>query len=198
MYEYFIGAESTSDVRVQTNDQIFLPIRGKTVSLTGQVKRPAIYELKAQETLEELLRFAGGFTAEAYLEKIKIRRILPGSQRTVGQDERIELDFEYASVSKAKQRFELVDGDEIVIRSVLDLRRNYVSITGAVYRPGTYQIEKFPTLWSVVKAADSVRREAYLGRVEVVRLLDDSTRTAFHLTIVDADAVCVLHATAGG
>ncbi len=183
LYDYFTGSESTNDIRIQTNDQIFVPIRGKTVALRGQIKHPAIFELKEGETFKDLLRFAGGFTSEAYLEKIKIRRILPVEQRVPGQEERIELDIDYLQAVKAKKPIELQDGDEVIIRSILDDRENFVTLTGAVYRPGTYQREKFPTLRSLIVAADSTRREVYTGRVEVSRLLDDLTRAAYHLDL---------------
>src|SRR3989338_198792 len=183
LYDYLTGAEQTNDVRVQTNDQLFVPVRAKTVTLTGEVRKPWIFELKEGEDLSKLLKFAGDLTAEAYAERIKIQRIIPIDQRTPGELERREITVDLVTAQKAKRSIKLEDQDVVVIGSILELKRNYVTIDGAVYRPGSYQIERFPTLKSLIRAADSLRPEAFVERADIDRMRADSTRATYKVDL---------------
>ena len=77
LYKYLAGAEKINDVRVQSNDIIFVPTRGKTVSVSGEIRRPGIYELLPDENLKRLLEFAGGALPTTYLERVQIESYRP-------------------------------------------------------------------------------------------------------------------------
>jgi len=180
LYDYLTGSANTNDIRVQSNDIVFVPVRGKTVSLNGQVRRPAIYELKEKENLVALLNFAGGLLTTAYVEKTQIERVKPFQERTGNvREDRIVIDFPLKDViQKKKTDIELNDADAIQIPSILDEMENYASIEGSVWRPGRYELDKIRTMRDLITAAKGVQPKAYLREAHLTRLNPDLvTRT---------------------
>lgn len=173
LYDYLTGADQTNDVRVQNDDIIFVPPRGKTVTITGEIRRPAIFELRQREHLRTLLDFAGGSLSTAYLERVQIDRIVPFSERKRGEAERRVLDVDFRSVLNENKDFTLEDGDSITVYSFEDERFNTVKISGSVMRPGVYELEKAPTLRSLIAAADGLRPKTYLEFAHLVRFNSD-------------------------
>src|SRR2546429_1763681 len=92
LYDYLLRGDTRNDIRLETGDVVFVPLHGRRVQLTGAVLRPAIYELKEGETLVDLVRAAGGFRANALLERVAVHRILPARQRQPGPLPRPALD----------------------------------------------------------------------------------------------------------
>ena len=150
LYNYLVGADSTNDIRVQNNDIVFVPPRGKTASISRGVLRPAIYELLPGENLSALLEYAGGVRSTAYLERIQVDRIIPFSERKPGALERKVIDLDFRAIVNAHKDYELDDGDAITVYSILDDRMNVVTLTGAVYRPGIFQLEKTPSIKTLI------------------------------------------------
>lgn len=183
LYHYLTGSEQTNDIRVQSNDIIYVPIRGKTVSIKGEVRRPGIFELLPGENLKKLLEYAGGAKSSAYLERTQIDRILPFEERERGGLERRILDVNFRTILTSGGDYELADGDGVSIYSILDTRLNFVSIEGAVTRPGSYQLEKVQTLRDLVIEADSLLPEAYLGRADIIRTRPDFTLEAINVDL---------------
>jgi protein involved in polysaccharide export with SLBB domain len=186
LYDYLTGADKTDDIRIQTNDIIYVPVRGKTVAIRGAVGRPAVYELKGDEQLRTLLDFAGGASSSAYLERVQIERIVPFKDRTRGALERQVVDVDFRSILNDKKDVPLVDGDVVSLYSILDQSANQVTISGAVMRPGTFQWEKVRTLRDLVTAADSLAPDAYLDRAEVLRTRPDQTLEALNVNLRNA------------
>ena len=183
LYDYLTGANETNDLRVQSNDVVFIPVRGRTISIKGEVKRPAIYELKEDENLERLIDIAGNLKSTAYVERIQVERILPFDQRRRGHPEVVIVDVDYRDIKIKKEDFRLADGDAVTVYSVHDLKLNFVSLKGAVVRPGSYQLEKVPTLRDLVLAADSLLPEAYLERADILRTRPDFTLEAIRVNL---------------
>ncbi|MCU0454640.1 MAG: SLBB domain-containing protein, partial [Bacteroidetes bacterium] len=150
LYDYLTGADKADDIRIQTNDIIYVPVRGKTVAVRGAVGRQAVYELQANEQLRRLLEFAGGANSTAYLERVQIERIVPFKDRTRGSLERQVIDVDFRSILNDKKDVPLVDGDVVSLYSILDQSANQVTISGAVLRPGTFQWEKVRTIRDLV------------------------------------------------
>ncbi|MEK9139321.1 MAG: polysaccharide biosynthesis/export family protein, partial [Bacteroidota bacterium] len=146
LYDYLLGADSTNDIRVQNNDIVFVPPRGKTVAITREVLRPAIYELLQGEHLTKLIKYAGGARSTAYLERVQVDRIIPFRERKQGGPERRVIDVDFREIINAKKDYDLVDGDVVSVYSIFDERMNIVTLSGAVLRPGQYQLEKVPSL----------------------------------------------------
>lgn len=173
LYNYLVGADSTNDIRVQNNDIVFVPPRGKTVSISRGVLRPAIYELLPGENLSALLEYAAGVRSTAYLERIQVDRIIPFSERKPGALERKVIDLDFRAIVNAHKDYELDDGDAITVYSILDDRMNVVTLTGAVYRPGIFQLEKTPSIKTLIEAADGPEAKAFLGVAHLIRYNDD-------------------------
>jgi polysaccharide export outer membrane protein len=173
LYKYFTGAEETDDIRVQNNDIIFIPTRGKTVSIDRQVRRPAIYELLPKENLRQLLDYAGGALNTAYLERIQVDRIIPFKERKPGGPERRVIDVNFREILNQNKDYELVDGDRVTVYPIFDERQNIVKLNGAVMRPGTFQLEKTPTIRALLNAAEGPDPRAYLEVAHLIRYNDD-------------------------
>ncbi len=183
LYKYLTGAEKINDVRVQSNDIIFVPARGKTVSVSGEIRRPGIYELLPDENLRKVIDFAGGILPTTYLERVQIEHIIPFENRVRGDYERTVSDVDFRKVVNEKSEYALADGDAVTLFRIDEDKENYVMIEGAVFRPGTYQLEKASTLRDLVMQADSLLPETYLKRADITRTHLDSTIEVLHVDL---------------
>ncbi len=150
MYAYLAGENETNDLRVQDNDIVYIPPRGKTVAIAKEVRTPAVYELLPGEGLcRSSFTLPGGVLSTAYIERAQIDRIVPFKDRKPGQEERQVLDVDLRKVINEGKDFELYDQDLITVFSILEMRKNVVAVSGAVRRPGRFEIEKVKTVqWS--------------------------------------------------
>ena len=183
LYDYFIGARNTNDVRVNDNDIVFVPLRGRTVGIKGEVRRAARYELLLGEQLSKLLEFSGGIRSSMYLNRAQINRIIPFSQRKKGELDRKIFDIDFSGIAQGKTDYTLEDGDIVTIFPIQDEQKNSVAIAGAVWRPGTYQLEKVPKVLDLILAADSLHPTAYLDRAEIVRTLPNKRQIAINIDL---------------
>ncbi|MBC8345318.1 MAG: SLBB domain-containing protein, partial [Candidatus Marinimicrobia bacterium] len=182
-YDYLLSGKKINDVRLQLDDTIFLPTRAKTIAISGEINRPAIYELKEGESLQDLIRMSGGLRVSAYLDRAQIDRIVPPEERDALGMDRMFIDVDLRQIMASKKGFTLKDGDNIQIFSILDLRQNIVEISGAVVRPGRFDIGESLQLRELVLKADSLVGDAYLDRVDVVRLNPDFTEKLIKLNL---------------
>lgn len=173
LYKYLIGADKTDDIRIQNSDIVFVPPRGRTVSINREVRRPAIFELLPGENLTKLLEFAGGALSTAYLERVQIDRIIPFKERAAGEAERRIIDVNFRAILNQGQDYPLQDGDRVTVYSIFDERVNVVTISGAVLRPGPYQLEKAGSVRSLILAAEGLEPRAYTGIAHLLRYNDD-------------------------
>ena len=171
LYDYFIGTLKTKDLRVNDNDIIFVPLRGKTVTIVGPVLRVSKFELLPDENLRKLLEFAGGIKSNLYTDRLSIDRIIPFDERVKGEPERKLIDIDFSEVSKGKKDFTLEDGDYVKVFPILELKENYVEILGDVRRPGTYEIKNLKTVRDLVNIAEGPTPTTYFNRVELTRTL---------------------------
>jgi protein involved in polysaccharide export with SLBB domain len=186
LYDYLIGAPKSNDLRVNDNDIIFVPLRGRTVGIKGEVLRPARYELLPGEQLSKLLDFSGGVRTNMYLDRVQVDRIIPFDQRKKGEFDRRIFDIDFSQIAKGKGDYALEDGDIVTIYPIVDVQKNFVDVSGAVWRPGRYQLEKVPSLLSLILAADSLHPTVYMDRADIMRTEPDKRLTAIH---VDLDKV---------
>lgn len=140
----------TGNIRLEDQDVILLPVYKKRVSITGEIKRPAIYELKENETLEDLIGFAGGYTDIAYKGIAKIDQINT-LQREV-KDVPANLFSNYVPHN----------GDLVSIGAITNRYTNRIVLEGAVYRPGIYELTAGFTLAQLLKTAQGLKPEAYM------------------------------------
>ncbi|MFI5250961.1 MAG: SLBB domain-containing protein [Bacteroidota bacterium] len=170
LYDYLLNGSQTSDIRLQNNDIIFIPPRGKTASIRGEVLRPAYYELKGDEDLATLVKYAGGLLPTAYIEKAQIDRIKPFEQRKGGIVDHEVLDVPLTSVIKKEgPKISMFDGDDVEILSILEEKKNFVTIDGPVWRPGRYELTTASTLKNLITIAEGLQPKTYLPVGHLVR-----------------------------
>lgn len=133
LYDLLLKGDTSNDARLLPGDVIFIPSIGNIASIVGEVKRPAIYELKNEKTSSDLLALAGGLLPNAYPKSALIERISSAGDRTI-----VDIDL---SGSKGRNLI-VKNGDLLKIPSVLDRMNNVVLLTGHVHRPGAFQWTK--------------------------------------------------------
>ena len=133
LYDLLLDGDTSSDVRLQPGDVIFIPPVGKTVAVSGEVRRPAVYELRDEKTASQVLHLAGGLLPTAYAPASQILHINKDRERTL-----IDVDL----ASKAGLTTEMHTGDELQIFSILEKMENIVVLSGHAQRPGGYQWHK--------------------------------------------------------
>ena len=179
LYDYLLHGDARSDVRLETGDVVFVPVHGPRVRLTGEVIRPAIYELKPGETLADLIGAAGGFKPTAARRRVQIERILPPAQRNgSGGHDRVVIDIAADPVAGNGHgpAYPLEAGDVVRVFPVSNRVRNRINVRGSVWAPGSQGFEPGMTLSEAVKLAGGIKPDAYLGQILISRLLPDSTR----------------------
>ena len=164
VYDYIVNGNSASDVRLQDNDIIVVGPYDCLVNVTGKVKRPMWYEMKSSETVKQLMAYSGGFTGDAYTDKVRLTRKAGAeySVYTIGE-------FDMAS-------FNLKDLDEVEVDSVRARFSNMVEVRGAVKHAGKYQVGgNIQTVRELLLAADGLSEDAYSERAVMHREKDDLT-----------------------
>lgn len=149
VYDFLLNGKLSGDVRLQDNDVITVSPYEALVNITGKVKRPMFYEMKENESAATLLRYAGGFTGDAYTKAIRVNRKAGASYSVFSIGE-----FDMNS-------FKLMDEDSVSVDSTLNRYQNMVEIRGAVFRPGMYQVGgDINSVKTLVEAAAGVTEEA--------------------------------------
>ena len=197
LYDYLLHGATRGNIRLETGDVVYVPLHGKRVQVSGAVLRPAIYELKDGETLPNLLDAAGGFRANAAVDRVTVHRILPAGERRPGPLHRAALDVALSVDSRPDERgstpsrmgtraapldpdppnglvipnLPLDNGDSVVVDSIGPLDSLlYVAINGMVNKPGRYPWQEGMTLRDLVKLARGPKIGASLKDAEIARL----------------------------
>lgn len=161
IYNFLLKGELKNNIRLQDNDVIRVPTYHKRVELVGEVKRPGLFEMIEGESFKDLLKFAGGFTERAYQDRVKVLKNT-STERKIS--DLTADDFDTYNPSS---------GDKFFVDEILDRFENRVTIEGAVFRPGQYELEKGLTLSQLIKKAEGLREDAFKNRAYILRLKDD-------------------------
>ena len=173
VYDFLLYGTLKNNVRLQDMDVIRIPPYKTRVEINGEVKRPAIFEMKFNETLGDLIRFAGDFTEDAYKARIKVLKNTD-TEREI-QDVTSE---QYESYVPAT-------GDKYYVEQILDRYRNRISIKGAVFRPGEFELTEGLTLSQLIAKADGLKEDAFGNRGYITRLKDDLSREILSFNTTD-------------
>ena len=168
-YDYLLTGKQTNDIRLQRNDVVFIPNRGKTVRVFGEIKRNKFFELNDKEGLKELIQLAGGLKTTTYLKRATIDRIIPPEQRVDVDMTTTQVDVNLKEIMSSSDTFELYDGDIITFFPIIRSKRNVVTIGGNINRAGTYSLGDGLTLKQLILKADSLKTETYFDRVDITR-----------------------------
>ena len=171
IYDFLIHGDQSDNIRLRDQDVIMVEPYDTRVDITGEIKRGGLFEVTEDETLSDLIRFAGNFTDKAYTRQIHLRRNTPTERRIVS----VQRD-EFGNLN-------LHSGDEIYVDEILDRFENRVSISGAVWREGEIELREDMTLYDLLQEADGIRPDAYRTRGIINRERDDFTleQVAFSL-----------------
>ncbi len=170
LYDFLLRGHRGDDVPLQSEDTILVPPIGPVVAVSGQVKRPAIYELKGETTVADVLEMAGGIMAGGSRSRVQIERVDGNAQKVL-----LDLDLAGFYAGKDPQaNIRVRDGDLVKVFPIDNRMYNTVTLTGFVRNPGEYELRPGMRLSSLIRP-DQLLPEAYLDRVEVVRLKPDWT-----------------------
>lgn len=170
LYDFLLRGDKTRDFRLESGDTIFIPPIGSAAAIEGEVKRPAIYEIKGPTRVSDLIEMAGGLTPRSYLKRLQIVRSKVNAEREV-----IDLDLTNGGRDgDSPGDIELKDGDLVRIYPTDPRIYNTVRLNGAVKHPGEYELKPGMRL-SQILPREIVLPEAYLDRVDIARVKDDLT-----------------------
>ncbi len=186
LYDYLLKGDNASDVRLESGDVIFVPVHGSLVELAGQVVRPAIYEVKGNETLRDLLAAAGGFEPGALRRRLQINRILPPSARGPNGRDRVVIDVGPEQLEAGMPAFPVEAGDRVTVFSVSERRRALVTVRGDVWQEGEVGYTPAMTLEDALRLAGGPKPDVYLDQILISRLNPDSTRIQLRAAFADS------------
>lgn len=166
VYDYLLRGKSDTNIRLEENDMIIIGPYEGLVSAKGKVKRNRIFEMKKGETLNDLIGMTGGFTGDAYTKDVQVKR-KSGSR------------YQIATVTEDQfGSFVMQDGDSLQVDSVMPFYENRLMITGAVWRPGEYELNtKVHTVKQLIEQAAGLKGDEFTGRAQLTRLNPDFTST---------------------
>ena len=189
VYDYLLHGINESETRLQNGDVVFVPVHGGFVKIAGEVTRPAVYEMLPQETLRDLIGFAGGFGPAAYQTRVRIHRILPQESRS-GSRARVVVDVAPEEMAGGTApAVPMSAGDSVTVLSVADRLRGYVTVSGNVWVEGQVGFQPGMKLSEAIKLAGGPKPDVYLDRILVSRTNDDSSRIQLRASFADTTGV---------
>lgn len=175
VYAYLQNPGSDDDFFLQDNDYLVVGTVGKLVTIAGSIKRPMTYELLPNEQLSHLLRYAGGYNADALTSNTQV-------QRYIGKNQSL-LPVQWDSLQALKQDFLLNNGDAVNIGNVNQDLENKIEVKGPVYFPGVYPLMAGERVTDLIQKAGGLKEQILLKRAYVVRTEKDDTRKYIPLNV---------------
>lgn len=164
VYEYIMQGKTSDDINLQEGDVVIVPTYDAIVKVEGKVKRPMKYEMKENETVSTLLKYAGFFAPNAYKNSVRVVR-QEGREYSIATVERDNFGA-----------FKLMDGDVVSADSIINRFSNKLEIKGAVYRPGIYEYcESINTVKKLLQQADGLLGDAFTNRAVLYRQRENLT-----------------------
>ena len=179
MYEFILNGRLAGNITLQDNDVIQVGPYESLVGITGGVKRPMFYEMRKDESVGTVIKYAGGFASDAYKKSVRLVR-QTGERYTVHNIEEFDLNT-----------FKVEDGDAITIDGILNRYDNMVEIKGAVFRPGQFNLnDGTNTVRSLIEAAAGMTEDAFTTHAIIHRLKPDRS-----LEIIPVDVQGIMNGT---
>ena len=164
VYEFIMKGNAQDDIRLQEGDVVIVPAYDVLVKISGKVKRPMRFEMKKDEPLSTLIKYAGGFDADAYTRSLRVVR-----QNGEEYEVNTVKDIDYSV-------YQMRNGDVVTAEAILNRFTNKLEVRGAVYRPGIYQLSgTLNTIRELVNEAQGLTGDAFLNRSVLYRQHDDLT-----------------------
>lgn len=164
LYDYILNGRLAGNIRLQDNDVIQVEPYQALVGITGNIKRPMFYEMRQNESVATIIKYAGGFTSEAHKKSVRLVR-QAGDRYTVHNVGEFDMST-----------FKLMDGDNITVDGMLNRYENMVEIKGAVFRPGMFNLNgQLNSVRALIEAADGLTEDAFSEHAIIHRLKADRT-----------------------
>ncbi|WP_317194956.1 SLBB domain-containing protein [Litoribacter ruber] len=176
IYDFLMRGTADLNSQLQDQDVIMVEPFEARVQVAGEVKRPGIFEVKEGENLQSVMRYAGGFTDDAFTDRVSVVRNTP-KEKTVSDIYREQFEM-----------FTVKGGDRYYAGQLLDRFTNRVQIKGAVFREGNYAISDGMKLSDLIKRAEGLRGEAFLERATVLRTHEDLSTEVLQVNLSEVMA----------
>jgi protein involved in polysaccharide export with SLBB domain len=177
LYSFINNPTLQFEFFLEDNDIIHIPVAQRVVGIEGAVRRPYRYEVLAGENLLQLIEFAGGLSANAYRETVQVRRVVDNQQ--------VLIDVNLRELIVNKRDFPLLDGDEVVVKTISGLVKNTAVIEGAIDFPGEYSLSDSPRLSDLLKKS-VLKTEARTDVAFLSRRNADSTYQLIQINLAQA------------
>jgi protein involved in polysaccharide export with SLBB domain len=164
LYRFLVNGDQSDNITLQNNDVIRIPAYKTRVIIGGYVKRPGIFEMLPEETLQDLLNYASGFTDSAYTSSVKIVQF---TGRELGIKD---------VAATAFGTYKMHGGDSVIVSRVLRRFSNRITLTGAVYREGVYELSEGMNVRDLINKAEGFREDAFMQRAQIFRRKNDLTK----------------------
>lgn len=176
VYDYILNGKLSGNIRLHDNDVIMVGPYDCIVDIAGKVKRPMYYEMKKDESIQTLLKYAGSFAGDAYTKSVRVVR-KNGSRYGVFNVQ----EFDMSS-------FHVMDGDSVTVDSIIPRYENMVEVKGAVFRPGMYQLGgNITSVRALIESAEGLTEDAFTARAVMHRMNEDRT-----LKVISVDVKGIL------
>jgi len=156
--DFLINANTQGNIQLREQDIVYIPTYQKRVEVNGAFKRNGIFELTEKENLSDLIRYLGGFTDQAFKAQLSLTRITDSEKKVIDIHQSIYESFVPGN------------GDAILASEIIDRYENRINISGAVFRPGTYELTEGLTLSGLIKKAQGVKENYFSNRGLIIRL----------------------------
>ncbi|MBV8388889.1 MAG: SLBB domain-containing protein [Mucilaginibacter sp.] len=173
LYDFLVRGSQKDNISLRDQDVIRVPAYKVRVQLKGEIKIPALFEALPGEKLRDILSFAGGFTDEAYTQRITVDQVSNQQRRIT---DIFEKDYDTYSPSR---------GDKYTVDKIIDRYENRVKIAGAVFRPGEFELKDGLTLSQLIKNAGGLKEDAFTGHGSIIRLNPDNTTQQLSFNVGD-------------
>lgn len=171
LYQFMQYGDQKQMMSLKDNDVIRIPAYNSRIEIKGQAKRPGIFEPINNESFKTILAYAGGFDDTAYTSLVKV------IQKT--EKERAVKDL----VSAEFDQYLPKGGDVIMISKIIDRYRNRVKLSGAIYRPDTYELIEGMRIADLVKKGDGLKEDAFTGSAQLFRLKPNLLREIVNIDL---------------
>jgi protein involved in polysaccharide export with SLBB domain len=157
LYRFLQYGDQSQNIGLKDNDIIRVPAYKNRIELTGEVKRPGIFEVIGNESFSQILEYAGGFSDNAYSAMVKIIQ--------KNDKEKSVKDLSKAEFGKYQPK----SGDVVSISKIINRYQNRVLLSGAVYRPDVYELQAGMRIADLINKADGLKEDAFTGRAQLIR-----------------------------
>ena len=173
VYKFLTKGDGSSNVRLENNDLILVNTYSNRISIDGAVKSPGKFEMKDEETLLDLLNYAGGLSENAFKKSIKLTRIIDGQLKVV------DINFDQFDF------FKPMDGDKYMIEKIIEKYNNRVIVNGAVFRPGTFSLTEEMTVKNLIDKAEGLKTDVFFDKAYITRTNEDYSTSTIALNLRD-------------